>query len=57
VKVKVVKYIYRWVRDAVTGKWLLKKEIVGKKASIIKLCRKGKLNPRKCRKYKVVERW
>lgn len=25
--------------------------IVGKKASIIKLCQEGRLHPRKCRKY------
>jgi len=27
-------------------------DIVGKKASIIKLCQQGKLKPRKCRKYR-----
>jgi len=25
--------------------------VAGKKASIIELCKKGKLHPRKCRKY------
>jgi len=32
----------------------LESDAVGKKASIIELCKKGKLHPRKCRKYKVV---
>ena len=32
----------------------LESDVVGKKASIIKLCKEAKLHPRKCRKYKVV---
>ena len=45
---KVVRYIVRYVG----GK--LELDIVGKKASIIELCKKGKLHHRKCRKYRVI---
>jgi len=41
---KVVKIIARRVGNKVEY------DIVGKKASIIELCKKGKLKPRKCRK-------
>jgi len=46
--IKIVRYIKRLVG----GKEEL--DIVGKKASIIELCKKHKLDKRKCRKYKVV---
>jgi len=46
--VKIVKFIKRIVGDKVEV------DIVGKKASIIELCKKHKLDKRKCRKYKVV---
>ena len=45
---KIVRYIARYVG----GK--LEFDIVGKKSSIIELCKKGKLHHRKCRKYRVV---
>jgi len=51
--VKQVRSILRRIRDAVTGEWRVEMDIVGKKTSIIKLCREGKLHPRKCRKYEV----
>jgi len=50
---KVVKYIFRKVRNYATGTYEIHADIVGKKASIIKLCKEGKLHPRKCRKYKL----
>jgi len=42
---KEIRYIVR----RIGGK--IELDIVGKKASIIELCRKGKLKKRKCRKY------
>ena len=44
---KIVKRIKRILPD---GK--IEYDIVGKKASIIELCKKGRLHPRKCRKYR-----
>jgi len=49
VRVKVVRFIRRLAGDKE------EKDIVGKKASIIELCRKHRLDRRKCRKYRVVE--
>jgi len=43
---KIVKYLVRIVGGKVEY------DIVGKKASIIELCKEGKLKPRKCRKYR-----
>jgi len=51
--IKQIKYIFRKVIDAITGEPRIEMDIVGKKASIIKLCRAGKLHPRKCRKYEI----
>ena len=44
---KFIKYI---IRRTPEGK--VEYDIVGKKASIIELCKKGRLHPRKCRKYR-----
>jgi len=45
---KVIKTLIRI--DKLTGEVI--EYVAGKKASIIELCKKGKLHPRKCRKYK-----
>lgn len=34
------------------GRILLSSDIVGKKASLVKLCKEGKLKPRKCRRWR-----
>jgi len=47
---KPIKYIVRRIIRP-DGKVEEVYDIVGKKASIIKLCQEGKLHPRKCRKY------
>jgi len=46
VVLKEIKYL---IRRGLDGRLII--DIVGKKDSIIKLCRAGKLKRRKCRKY------
>ena len=48
----IPKVIQRFV-TGIDGKPRLELDITGKKASIIALCKQGKLERRKCRKYKV----
>jgi len=43
-----MKIVKRIIRITPRG---AEEDIVGKKASIIELCKKKKLHPRKCRKY------
>jgi len=47
---KPLTYVLRKVVDHL-GKVHYEPVIPGKKASIVALCRRGKLHPRKCRKY------
>jgi len=52
---KVLKKIVRRVIDVATGREMWVEDYVGKKVSIYRLCREGKLHPRKCRKYRMIE--